>query len=178
MGIYFLREGIGLQDEKTETVSEEQMVAFKLEREEFAVSIHQVREVLKMTPVTPLPQSAQFIEGVINLRGEIIPVVDLRKRFEMPAGERNEQTRIIIVEIEDSDVGIIVDSVTEVLRLPSKAMKPPPRSVVGTRTDLIKGVGKIDDRLLIILNLEEILTTEEKIALEDITLGEKQVKEA
>jgi len=105
MGIYFLREGIGLQDEKTETVSEEQMVAFKLEREEFAVSIHQVREVLKMTPVTPLPQSAQFIEGVINLRGEIIPVVDLRKRFEMPAGERNEQTRIIIVEIEDSDVG-------------------------------------------------------------------------
>lgn len=154
-----------------ETVSEVQMVAFKLENEEFAVDIHQVREVLKMTQVTPLPQSAHYIEGVINLRGEVIPVVDLRKRFELPAGERSEQTRIIIVEIQDSNVGLIVDSVTEVLRFSSSAIQLPPARVAGTRTDLIKGVGKVEERLLIILNLERILTTEEIISLEEITIS-------
>lgn len=155
-----------------ETVSEVQMVAFKLENEEFAVDIHQVREVLKMTQVTPLPQSAHYIEGVINLRGEVIPVVDLRKRFELPVGERSEQTRIIIVEIQDSNVGLIVDSVTEVLRFSSSAIQPPPARVAGTRTDLIKGVGKVEERLLIILNLERILTTEEIISLEEVTISE------
>ncbi len=155
---------------KIETVSEVQMVAFKLEKEEFAVNIHQVREVLKMSRVTPLPQSANYIEGVINLRGEVIPVVDLRKRFELPVGERGEQTRIIIVEIQNSNVGLIVDSVTEVLRFSSSAIQPPPARVAGTRTDLIKGVGKVADRLLIILNLEKILTTEEVISLEEVTI--------
>lgn len=154
-----------------EAVAEVQMVAFKLEKEEFAVDIHQVREVLKMTRVTPLPQSAHYIEGLINLRGEVIPVVDLRKRFELPEGERSEQTRIIIVEIQDSNVGLIVDSVTEVLRFSSSAIQPPPARIAGTRTDLIKGVGKVEERLLIILNLERILTTEEIISLEEVTLS-------
>ena len=155
-----------------DAVSEVQMVAFRLENEEFAIDIHQVREVLKITQVTPLPQSAHFIEGIINLRGEVIPVVDLRKRFELPSGERNDQTRIIIVEIQDSNVGLIVDSVTEVMRLSSSLIQPPPSKVAGTRTDLIQGVGKISDRLLIILDLNRILTSEEKIALEELTLGE------
>ena len=156
----------------SETVSEVQMVVFKLEKEEFAVDIQQVREVLKMSQVTPLPQSAHYIEGVINLRGEVIPVVDLRKRFELPLGERDGQTRIIIVEIQESNVGLIVDSVTEVLRFSSSAIQPPPARVAGTRTDLIKGVGKVADRLLIVLNLEKILTTEEVISLEEVTIGE------
>lgn len=163
---------------KNKTDSEVQMVAFKLENEEFAVNIQQVREVLKMTQVTPLPQSAHFIEGVINLRGEVIPVVDLRKRFALEAQERGEQTRIIIVEIQDSKVGLIVDSVTEVLRLSSASIQLPPARIAGTRTDFIKGVGKIDDRLLIVLNLEKILTTEEKIALEEVTLAEQEKIEA
>ncbi len=152
---------------------EVQMVAFKLKAEEFAVDIHQVREVLKMTQVTPLPQSAHYIEGVINLRGEVIPVVDLRKRFELSEEKRNEQTRIIIVEITGNDVGLIVDSVTEVLRFSATAIQAPPTRIAGTRTDLIKGVGKIHDRLLIILNLEKILTSEEIIALDEITLNNK-----
>lgn len=153
--------------------TEVQMVAFKLEKEEFAVDIQQVREVLKMTQVTPLPQSAYYIEGVINLRGEVIPVVDLRKRFELTEEARNEQTRIIIVEIKGNDVGLIVDSVTEVLRFPAAAIQPPPSRIAGTRADLIKGVGKIEDRLLIVLDLEKILTTEEVIALDEITLSDK-----
>ena len=157
---------------KKEAVSKVQMVVFRLEIEEFAVDIHQVREVIKMTQVTPMPKSASFIEGIINLRGEVIPVVDLRKRFELTEGERNGQTRIIIVEILDNNVGLIVDSVKEVLRLDSTVIQPPPSRVAGTRTDLIKGVGKIDERLLIVLNLEKILTTEERIALEEVTLNE------
>ena len=100
---------------KNKNDAETQIVAFKLEEEEFAINIHHVREVLKMTQVTPLPQSAYFIEGVINLRGEVMPVIDLRKRFELDVGERGEDTRIIIVEIQENKVGLIVDSVTEVL---------------------------------------------------------------
>ena len=157
---------------KSETM-EVQMVAFKLEKEEFAIDIQQVREVLKMSRVTPLPQSAYYIEGVINLRGEVIPVIDLRKRFELHQEDRGEQTRIIIVEIDNNDVGLIVDSVTEVLRFSAAAIQPPPTHIAGTRTDLIRGVGKLDERLLIILNLEKILTAEEKIALDEITLGVK-----
>lgn len=167
-----------MTDGKNKTDSEIQMVAFKLEKEEFAVNIQQVREVLKMTQVTPLPRSARFIEGVINLRGEVIPVVDLRKRFELETQENKEETRIIIVEIRDNKVGLIVDSVTEVLRLPASSIQPPPSGIAGTRTDFIKGVGKIDDRLLILLNLEKILTTEEKIALEEVTLSEQEIIEA
>ena len=154
-----------------EAVAEVQLVAFQLEKEEFALNIHQVHEVLKMVPVTPLPQSAHFIEGVINLRGEVIPVVDLRKRFELPLKERNGQTRIINVEIEEHKVGLIVDFVTEVLRLPSTAIQPPPRRVAGTQNDLIRGIGKVEDRLLIILNLTKILTMEERIALKEVVPG-------
>lgn len=161
---------------KNEAVAEVQMVVFKLEKEEFAVDIHQVKEVLKMSRVTPLPQSAHYIEGVINLRGEVIPVVDLRKRFELPEGERAEQTRIIIVEIQDSNVGLIVDSVSEVLRLSSSAIQSPPERVAGTRTDLIKGVGKVADRLLIVLNLDKILATEEVIFLEEVALDKPSHK--
>ncbi len=153
--------------EKNKNDAEVQIVAFKLEKEEFAINIHHVREVLKMTQVTPLPQSAHFIEGVINLRGEVIPVVDLRKRFELDSGERGEHTRIIIVEIQGNKVGLIVDSVTEVLRFPPAAIQPPPSRIAGTRTDYIEGVGKVDDRLLIILRLDKILTTEEKITMEE-----------
>jgi len=164
--------------DKNKDETEVQMVAFMLDKEEFAINILQVREVLKMTQVTPLPQSAHFIEGVINLRGEVIPVIDLRKRFELDSGERGEQTRIIIVEIRESKVGLIVDSVTEVLRLSSAAIQPPPSRVAGTRTDYLKGVGKIDERLLIVLNLDKILTTEEKILMDEITLSEQERIEA
>lgn len=151
-----------------DVAAEVQLVTFQLEQEEFALNIHQVREVLKMAPVTPLPQSAHFIEGVINLRGEIIPVIDLRKRFELPLKERNGQTRIIIAELEEQKIGLIVDFVTEVLRLSSTAIQPPPKRVAGTQNELIHGIGKVGNRLLIILNLTKILDTEDKIALQEV----------
>ncbi len=161
-------------EEKCEIADNVQLVAFFLENEEFAAEIGQVREVMKVVNITPLPRSFNYIEGVINLRGEIIPVVDLRKRFGLPTEERDNSSRIIIVELVDDDIGLIVDSVTEVIRISRDSIQPPPDNVAGARTDLIKGVGKINDRLIIILNLEKILLTNEQITLDDITLSEKE----
>ncbi|HOB28443.1 MAG TPA: chemotaxis protein CheW [Bacillota bacterium] len=160
--------------EQEHTEKEIQVVAFVLNNEEFACDINNVREVLKMVKVTPLPQSLKFVEGVINLRGEVIPVVDLRKRFNLPEVDYSERSRIIIVEVGSSQVGLIVDEVSEVLRLSSSQIQASPSGITGGDNELIVGVGKIEQRLLIILNLEYILSTEEQLALEDITEAGRQ----
>ena len=151
-----------------------QLVAFFLQGEEFAVDIQRVREVLKLPPITPLPQSLDFIEGVINLRGEVIPVIDLRKRFRLADAAKSDKARIIIVEIDEGMVGLIVDSVTEVLHLNPSAIEPPPRRLAGTRTEFISGVGKLGDRLIIILHLEKILSAEEQLEMEHLQLAEPE----
>jgi len=154
---------------------ETQLVVFVLASEEFACNIADVREVLKMIRITPLPRSLDFVEGVINLRGEVIPVIDLRKRFNLPAVDRTEESRIIIVEVEERMVGLTVDSVSEVIRLSNKQIQEAPNQVAGEQTNLIMGVGKIDERMLIILNLERILTSEEQIALDDLSRAGRQL---
>ena len=154
---------------------ETQLVVFRMENEEFACDINDVREVLKMVRVTPLPRSLDFVEGVINLRGDVIPVIDLRMRFGLSEAERTDESRIIIVGVEDRMVGLIVDSVTEVTRLMQKQIQDAPSQVAGQQTNLIMGVGKINDRMLIILNLDRILTTEEQIALTDISRAGKEL---
>jgi purine-binding chemotaxis protein CheW len=154
---------------------ETQLVVFVLASEEFACNIADVREVLKMIRVTPLPRSLDFVEGVINLRGEVIPVIDLRKRFGLPAVDRTDESRIIIVEVEERMVGLTVDSVSEVIRLNNKQIQEAPNQVAGEQTNLIMGVGKIDERMLIILNLERILTSEEQIALSEISQAGKEL---
>jgi purine-binding chemotaxis protein CheW len=161
--------------EAKSTESETQLVVFILDQEEFACKITDVREVLKMMKITPLPRCLDFVEGVINLRGEVIPVIDLRKRFGLAEAGRTESSRIIIAEVASSLVGLIVDSVSEVIRIPDKQIQETPDRVAGTRTHLILGVGKIEDRLLIILNLEKILTSEEQIALDDIAAAGQEV---
>lgn len=154
---------------------ETQLVVFTMEEEEFACTIHNVREVVKMLKITPLPRSLDFVEGVINMRGEVLPVIDLRKRFGLPDAERTDESRIIIVEVEDRLVGLTVDSVTEVIRLANEQIQEAPDQVAGQKTNLITGVGKIDKRMLIILNLDKILTTEEQIALTDISRAGKEL---
>jgi len=149
---------------------ETQLVVFRMEKEEFACNINDVREVLKMIRVTPLPRSLDFVEGVINLRGDVIPVIDLRKRFGLAEAERTDESRIIIVEVEDRMVGLTVDSVTEVIRLMQNQIQDAPTQVAGGKTDLIMGVGKIEERMLIILNLDKILTSEEQVALSNVSL--------
>ena len=153
-----------------------QLVVFMLDDEEFACNISDVREVLKMVKVTPLPQSLKFIEGVINLRGEVIPIIDLRKRFNLPEVDYSERSRIIIVEVGANQVGLIVDEVSEVLRLSSSQVQASPSGISGGDSELIVGVGKLEQRLLIILNLEYILSSEEQLALEDITAAGRRLK--
>jgi purine-binding chemotaxis protein CheW len=139
-------------------MSEEvQLVVFRLGNEEYGVEITQVREIIKMKEITRIPNAPDFVEGVINLRGQITTVTDLRKRLGTNGTGNNDQTRIIIVELENSTIGMIVDSVSEVLRLAKNEIDSTPEIVSNLETKYIRGVGKLKDRLLILLDLNRIL---------------------
>ena len=139
-----------------------QLVGFQLDDEEYGIDILKVQEINRITEITKIPQSPDFVEGVINLRGNVIPIIDLRKRFNMPHKEYDKQTRIVVGEIGDRTVGFIVDAVSEVIRLPENTIEPPPNITSDDRTDYILGVGKLDDRLLMLLDIEKILSGSEK----------------
>jgi purine-binding chemotaxis protein CheW len=143
-----------------------QVVSFKLGPEEYGVDIAQVQEINRMVAVTNVPRAPVFMEGVINLRGQLIPIIDLRTRFGMPRAEHTKNTRIVVTEIGGKRVGMVVDSVSEVLRLPLDAIEPAPDMITGVDTEYIRGVGKIDDRLIILLDLAKIVTGSEKRELE------------
>lgn len=150
-----------------EKTSERQLVIFRLAREEYGLSINQVKEINRLTTITKLPQAPSFVEGIINLRGTVIPVIDLRKRFSLPQEAYGEDSRIIIVETKGQTVGIIVDAVTEVLRLSEEDITPPPPAFI-LDARYIRGVGKVGERLIILLDIDEILTAQEQIALRDL----------
>lgn len=139
-----------------------QLVTFRVGREEFSVDILNVQEIIRMSEITRVPRAPEFVEGVINLRGKVIPVLDLRKRFGLSAVERNNESRIIVVDSGATVVGLIVDSVSEVLRLPASTVEPPPEIVGGVESDYIDGVGKLDGRLVILLNLDRVLSGRER----------------
>ncbi len=144
-----------------------QLVVFRLASEEYGLPIEKVHEINRLTPITKLPQTPSFMEGVTNLRGKIIPVFDLRKRFQLSEIENGDDTRIIIVAVKNQVVGIIVDAVSEVLKLPASAIEPPPPAFV-LDSQYIHGVGKVDDRLLILLDMDKILNTQEEILLQEM----------
>lgn len=139
-----------------------QLVSFHLGREEFAVDILKIQEINRMVEITKVPRSPEFVEGIINLRGKVIPIVDLRKRFHLPRVESTKSTRIVVVDVEGKTIGLVVDSVSEVLRIPAETIEPPPPIVAGIDSSYISGVGKLEDRLLILLDLAKVLTGEEK----------------
>ncbi len=145
-----------------------QLVTFKLGNEEFGVDILKVQEINKMMSITKIPNAPTFIEGVINLRGKIIPIVDLRKRLGFRDQEYDKSTRIIVVELDGLVLGFIVDSVSEVLRIPENTIEPPPSMVAGIESEYIEGVGKLDDRLLILLELKKIFSSPERKDMESI----------
>ena len=145
-----------------------QLVTFKLGNEEFGVDILKVQEINKMMNITKIPNAPVFIEGVINLRGKIIPIVDLRKRLGFKDQAYDKSTRIIVVELDGLVLGFIVDSVSEVLRIPDSTIEPPPSMVAGIESDYIEGVGKLDDRLLILLELKKVFSSPEKKDIENI----------
>lgn len=145
-----------------------QLVSFKLGEEEFAVDILKIQEINRMVEITKVPKSPDFVEGVINLRGKVIPIIDLRKRFCLEVTGQTKDTRIVVVDIDQKVVGLVVDGVSEVLRLPASTVEPPPPIVAGIDSEYINGVGKLEDRLLILLDLEKVLSSEEKEVLEKV----------
>lgn len=146
-----------------------QLVIFLLAKEEYGLPITKVQEINRMVPITQLPQTPDFMEGVINLRGRVIPVVDLRKRFQLALKENSDDTRIIIVDINGQTVGIIVDAVTEVVRLAAGSVEPPPPAFI-LESQYVYGIGKLDERLLILLEIDKILTSQETIALQSMAV--------
>ena len=145
-----------------------QLVSFMIDKEEFGVDILCVQEINRFMQITKVPNAPDFVEGVINLRGRVIPVIDLRLKFEMPKKERDNSTRIIVVEVGGKTVGFIVDSVNEVLRISESVTEAPPEIVTGANSDYIMAVAKLEDRIITLLNLEKILSNRDKEELKKV----------
>jgi len=143
-----------------------QLVTFRLGDEEFAADILKVQEIIKIPDITRVPNAPSFVEGVINLRGKVIPIIDLRRRFGLSEVERDKEARIIVVDSSGKVVGLVVDSVSEVLRLPLSTVEPPLAITGGIESEYIDGVGKLGDRLVILMNLDKVLTEREHSAIE------------
>jgi len=147
--------------------SDVQLVIFKLANEDYGLPISKVQEINRMVAVTKLPNSPEFMEGIINLRGRIIPVLDLRKRFGFNTREHQEDTRIIVVDISGQTVGLIVDAVHEVAKIPGDCIEPPPPSFV-MDAQFVQGIGKFADALVVILDIDRVITTQESVILRDV----------
>lgn len=157
--------------------AEIQLVVFRLRDEEFGVDIKQVREIVRMMAITHLPEAPGFIEGVINLRGQVIAVIDLARQFELSAQkELPKSARIVVVEVKDQTIGMIVDEVPEVLRISTDSIEPTPEVIqTEIRQDYIKGVGKMEDRLLILVDLEKVLAPHEISRVREISGSKEEV---
>ncbi len=149
---------------------EQQLVVFDLSTEAYGVDIGAVREIIRMQDITKVPRTPEFVEGVINLRGKVIPVVDLRKRFGLPAEDESKENRIVVVDIGAQDIGVIVDAVTEVLRIATESVEPPASVITTADSEYLLGIAKLNSRLIILLDLEQVLTEGEHSALQEIDL--------
>jgi len=148
---------------------EVKVIVFMLGEEEFGVEVDKVKTIEKILPITRVPKTPVFVKGVINLRGVVIPVIDLRERFGMIQKAYAENSRIIIVGVNDIEVGLIVDSANDVMDIDSDAISDPPEIVGGVKAKYLQGVAKISqERLLVLLNLKEVLNKNEIIQLENI----------
>lgn len=135
-----------------------QLVTFRIGEEEFGVDILAVQEIIRLMQITMVPRAPALIEGVINLRGKVIPVINMRTRFNLPQVVHDSNTRIVVMELGQKIVGFLVDAVSEVLRIPAATVEEAPPVVAGIGAEYIRGVGKLDDRLLILLDLDHLLS--------------------
>lgn len=159
-----------------EEIHEEQMVVFKLAGEEFGVTIHQVQEITKISAITRVPRAPSYVEGVVNLRGEIVPVLDLRQRFDMENHPYDQYTRVIVSDIGKSKVGIIVDEVLEVLRISRSRIEEAPDIVREQRQKYMAGLANLNERMIMMLDLEKLLPEKEWEAVYNIGTNEEEVK--
>ncbi len=134
-----------------------QLVSFRLAEEEYGIEITKIREIILIDEITRIPQTPHYVKGLINLRSTVIPVVDLRARFGMPEGELTDESRIMVLHVGTKTVGIVVDAVSEVLRISQEQIAPPPPTVAGLRQEYLTGLVKLEERLLILLDIDKIL---------------------
>ncbi|MBJ6363399.1 chemotaxis protein CheW [Paenibacillus sp. GCM10012307] len=145
------------------------VIVFALGNEEYGIEVDKVRTIERMLPITRVPKTPAFIKGVINLRGVVVPVIDLRGRFGLPETEQTENSRTIIVAVNELEVGFIVDAANDVIDINTDAIDSPPEVVGGIKAKYLRGVAKMgDERLLIMLNLAEVLNRSEIIQIEDL----------
>ncbi len=155
--------------EKTKkTVREGKYLTFVLSDEEYGIEILKVREIIGLMDITSVPQTPNYMKGVINLRGKVIPVIDLRLKFSLPEQEHTQETCTIVVEVNDSLIGIIVDSVSEVSDIGSKEIEETPHLGQDIDTNFIMGMGKLKEKLIILLDIDKVLSAEELEIAEEI----------
>ncbi len=158
----------GVEEFKKESSELLQLVSFMIENEEFAINILFVQEINRMLQITKVPNAPSFVSGVVNLRGRVIPVIDLRTKLGLNPKEFDKNTRIVVVEVKEKTVGFIVDAVKEVLRIPTNITEPPPEIVTGINSEFIMAVGKLEDRLITLIDIEKILTVNETKSLSEV----------
>lgn len=150
-----------------------QLVVFSIADEVYAVDIHQVKEIIRVPEITRVPRTPDFVEGVVNLRGSVIPVIDLRKRLGFEAGEAGRDQRIVVMEMGEQTVGMIVDSVSEVLQVDVEDIEPPSPYVLSVDSQYIVGIAKVEDRLVILLDADRVLSAEEREAMAQVVREEE-----
>ena len=143
---------------------EKQLVVFELANENFGVDISAVESIIKMQAITVVPQAPEFVKGVINLRGKVLPVIDLSTRFGLPTTEDTKASRIVVVSMEGKEVGMVVDGVSEVITTSDEAIEPVPAMVSSVNSTFLVGIVKIDERLVILLDLGKVLSADERAA--------------
>jgi len=155
--------------DRQETINEIQLVSFKIKDEEFGIPIEDVQEIIRMSEITKLPGTRTFIEGVIDLRGQILPVIDLRKKLNLnDVTDFTPSTRIDVIAVDGIETGMIVDNVSEVLRVSKESVKNPP-SLLGEDKEYLTGIVRFDSRLIILLNVKKIITKEDIVHISEIT---------
>jgi purine-binding chemotaxis protein CheW len=165
--------------ETTDTADSQQYVTFSLGDELFGVEVNRAREILSVTPVTKVPQTPEYLLGVINLRGQVVPVIDMRLKLGLPVSEETEDTCVIVVEVhvdgEELIVGALADAVREVLEIRSDQIEPAPRLGTRLKTEFITGMGKVEEQFLILLNIDRVFNSDELAIMQDA--GQAEVGE-
>ncbi|MFS0574205.1 chemotaxis protein CheW [Sporosarcina sp. 179-K 3D1 HS] len=153
---------VELQEQK-----EMKVIVFQLMDKEYAIGVDVVQSIEKLLSITRVPKTPSYVKGVINLRGVVTPIVDLRQRFGLEMKEMDDSTRIIIVSLEEFEVGLIVDAANDVLDIPLRSIEPQPEVVGTVESDFISGVAKVDKRLLVMLNLEKVLEPIKRVSSDE-----------
>lgn len=144
--------------EEDEDTQKGRFLTFRMGDEDYGIEIRQITEIVGMQRITKVPDSPEYMKGVINLRGQVLPVTDLRLRFGMVAREYDERTCIVVVHVRDSHVGLIVDTVNEVVDIPDERISEPPISAKGTQNGFLTGMGRLEERVVMLLNMENVLS--------------------